>query len=499
MKNKQRSVLLFAGIFIGIVVGLIISSNFDWMMNSIAADRSAAAVPLGSSEPVPQELLVLQDFSKAFVAVAKIASPAVVTISSSTTVKQRFSHPLMDDPLFRQFFGVPEREQVMRGLGSGVIVNPEGYILTNNHVISEADAITVTIDKVEHTARVIGKDPASDIAVIKIDKNNLPTIKLGDSDKLEVGEWVIAIGNPFSDILEKTVTAGIVSAKGRSLGSGLGDGQLRYQDFIQTDAAINPGNSGGAMVNLRGELVGINTAIVGRSNVGVGFAIPINMARSIMEQLISSGKVRRGWMGVQLGEVDEEKAEYFGLEKPRGAQVAEVLKESPAESAGLKQDDIILKINNLEITSRDQLIAFVASQAPNSKLTLTIWRNKASRNITVTLGERPADEGLSSSGEPGEQSGKMGLDVRELTEQLARQYGYSGQSGVVISSVTPNSVADRKGLRQGDLILSVNDRGVTSVREFRAALRDIKAGGIVYLRIMRDKNVYSVALRTPRE
>lgn len=491
--------LLFAGIFIGIVVGLVISSNFDWMVQGIAADRDGAAVPLGSNEPVPAELQGLQTLSKAFVGVAKIASPAVVTINSSAVVKQKFSHPFMDDPLFRQFFGVPEREQVMRGLGSGVIVNPDGYILTNNHVISEADEITVTIDKVEHKAKIIGKDPASDIAVIKIDKTNLPTIKLGDSDKLEVGEWVMAIGNPFSDILEKTVTAGIVSAKGRSLGAGLGDGQLRYQDFIQTDAAINPGNSGGAMVNLRGELVGINTAIVGRSNVGIGFAIPINMAKSIMEQLITSGKVRRGWMGVQLGEVDEEKAEYFGLDKPHGAQVQEVLKNSPAERAGIKQDDIILKINDLEITSRDQLIAYVASQAPESKLTLTLWRNKAMKTLTLTLGERPADEDVTTGGESSEQSGKLGLEVRELTDQLARQYGYEGESGVVIAAVTPNSVADRKGLRQGDLIISINDQGVSSVREYRSALRDIKAGGIVYLRIMRENNVYSVALRLPRE
>ncbi|HQG45592.1 MAG TPA: PDZ domain-containing protein, partial [bacterium] len=280
---------------------------------------------------------------------------------------------------------------------------------------------------------------------------------------------------------------------------GLGDGTLRYQDFIQTDAAINPGNSGGALVNLRGELVGINTAIVGQANAGVGFAIPINMARSIMEQLIKSGKVRRGWIGVQLEDVDEEKAEYFGLDKPKGVQVGEVLKDSPALKAGLKRDDIILKLNDFEVTSRDQLIAWVGSQAPDTKITLTIWRDKALKTISLTLAERPADEALASEeGATTGQIDKLGIEVQEMTRQLARQYGYEGEEGVIITSIDPNSVADRKGLREGDLILSVNDTATTSVRAFRAALREVKPGGVVYMRIMRERMVYTVALRMPR-
>ena len=500
MEQKKRSVLLYTGIFIGIIIGLVLSSNFDWMVHSIAADRAESAVALGSNEPISPELAGLQNLSKAFTEVAKIASPAVVTINSSAVVKQNFRHPFMDDPFFRQFFNVPEQKQVMRGLGSGVIVNPDGYILTNNHVIKDADEITVMIDKVEHEAKVVGKDPASDIAVIKIDKKNLPTLNLGNSNELEVGEWVLAIGNPFSDVLDKTVTAGIVSAKGRSLGTGLGDGTLRYQDFIQTDAAINPGNSGGALVNLRGELVGINTAIVGQSNAGVGFAIPINMARSIMEQLIKGGKVRRGWIGVQLEDVDEEKAEYFGMDKPKGVQVSEVLENSPAQKAGLKRDDIILKLNDLDITSRDQLIAWVGSQAPDTRITMTIWRDKAIKTIPLALAERPADEELASSeGGEGAEVDKLGIEVQELTRQLARQYGYEGESGVVIASITPNSIADRKGLREGDLILSVNNDATTSVREFRTTIRTIKAGAVVYMRVMREQTVYTVALRMPRE
>jgi serine protease Do len=500
MNGKKRSVLLYAGILIGIVIGLVISSNFDWMMHSVAADRGESDVALGSNEPVSEELMGLQNLSKAFTQVAKIASPSVVTINSSAVVKQNFRHPFMDDPFFRQFFNVPDQKQVMRGLGSGVIVNPDGYILTNNHVVKDADEITVTIDKVEYEAKVVGKDPASDIAVIKIDKKGLPTVNLGDSDKLEIGEWVMAIGNPFSESLEKTVTAGIVSAKGRTLGNNLGDGSLRYQDFIQTDAAINPGNSGGALVNLRGELVGINTAIVGQSNAGIGFAIPVNMARSIMEQLIKGGKVRRGWIGVQLEDVDEEKAEYFGLDKPKGVQVGEVLKDSPALKAGLKRDDIILKLNDQDVTSRDQLIAWVGRQAPDTRISMTIWRDKALKILSLTLAERPAEEEAASEeqGATG-QADKLGLEVRELTSQLAREYGYEGQSGVVIASVDPNSVADRKGLREGDLVLSVNDITTTSVREFRSAVRGIKPGAVVYMRIMREETVYTVALRMPKE
>ena len=272
MKSRKNIVLLFLGVFIGMTAMLVLSANFSGLVGEVAASRNP--VPLGANEPVPEELAGLQNLSKAFVHVAQIANPAVVTINSTQTVKQP-SHPFLNDPFFRQFFDLPEgsQERVMRGLGSGVIVNPDGYIITNNHVISDADEITVTINRKEYEAKVVGKDPGSDVAVIKIEKSGLPTVNLGDSDKLQVGEWVMAIGNPFSDELQNTVTAGIVSAKGRSL-SGLGSGsRLTYQDFIQTDAAINPGNSGGALVNLRGELVGINTAIVGQANVGIGFAI----------------------------------------------------------------------------------------------------------------------------------------------------------------------------------------------------------------------------------
>jgi len=499
MKSKRTSMLLFVGVFMGIVVGLVLSANMNWMNRVVAAN---APVALGSNEPVSQELAGLQSLSKAFVAVAKQSNPAVVTINSKKTVKQRYTNPFMNDPFFRQFFQVPEdRDMVMRGLGSGVIVNPDGYILTNNHVIADMDEITVTIDRTEHEAKVIGKDPASDVAVIKIDKKGLPTIKLGNSDNLEVGEWVLAIGNPFSDVLEKSVTAGIVSAKGRSLGSGLGNGQLKFQDFIQTDAAINPGNSGGALVNLRGELVGINTAIIGQANVGIGFAIPINLAKSVMEQLIATGKVRRGYLGVQIGEVDEEMAESTGLDKPKGAYVQSVVKGGPADKAGIREDDIILKIKDTDINTRDQLTAYVASLPPDSKVDAMIWRNKEAKTLTVELGERPAEESLDkgSSSAP-QKAEKLGIEVQEVTKESIEEFELpENEDGVVISAVEANSPAERKGLQRGDLIQAVNGTVVKSVREFKTALGPINAGSVVRLRILRANMTFTVYLRVPKE
>jgi len=492
--------LLFVGIFIGVVIGLVISTNFDMVMKSVAADYRSSTIALGSSEPVAQELLGLQSLSKAFVAVAKQVNPAVVTINSSKTVKQRFTHPFMNDPFFRQFFQMPEqRDLVMRGLGSGVIVNPDGYILTNNHVIADMDEITVSIDRKEYDAKVIGKDPASDVAVIKIDKKNLPTIKLGDSDDLEVGEWVLAVGSPFSDILEKTVTAGIVSAKGRSLGNQLGNGSLKFQDFIQTDAAINPGNSGGAMVNLRGELVGINTAIVGQANVGVGFAIPINLAKSVMEQLIKTGKVRRGWLGVQIGDVDEEMAESNGLDGPKGAYVQSVVKGGPADKAGIKADDIILKFEGVDIKSRDQLTAIIASYAPDKQVDVSVWRDGATKVVPVSLGERPAEDQLAETVDQGAKAEKLGIGVQDLTSQLAEEYNLGDEQGVLIVDIEANSVAERKGLQRGDLIQSVNGQTVTKVRDFTAALRKVEAAAVVKLRIVRENMTFTVYLRMPKE
>jgi len=502
MRTRKNMMLLFLGIFIGIVTMLVLSANLNGLVGGASASRNEASLSLGSNAPIPDELQGLQNLSKAFAHVAKIASPAVVTINSSQTVKQR-THPFMNDPFFRQFFDLPEesQERVMRGLGSGVIVNPNGYILTNNHVVSDADEVTVTINRNEYEAKIIGKDPSSDLAVIKIDKTGLPTINLGNSQQLEVGEWVLAIGNPFVDELQNTVTAGIVSAKGRSL-SGLGGaGRLTYQDFIQTDAAINPGNSGGALVNLRGELVGINTAIVGQTNVGIGFAVPIDLAKNVMEQLISKGKVTRGWLGVYIQTIDEDMAKAMGLNKVSGALVQRVVDDGPAAKAGLQKDDIILRVKDVEIAGSEQLTNYVAGLPPGAMVDMVIWRDNKEKTLSVKLGERPTEEGVASEESTGteEHVQQLGITVQELTDALAERLGVENVKGVVVSRVTPNSPADRKGIERGDIITSVNNKPIKNVREYNAAMKGLKEDDVVLLRITREDTSFLRALRVPKK
>ena len=504
MKSQKFSAVFVFAVFIGIVVGLVIASNFDLTLRSLASDKDISAdearpVVLGSDEPMPEELVSLQELSKGFAKVAQMVSPTVVTINSQAIVKRRM-HPFFDDEWLRQFFNfeIPEQEQILRGLGSGVIVNPDGYILTNNHVIKDADEITVSIDGEEYEAEIVGKDPESDLAVIKIDKKNLPTIKLGNSDELQVGEWVLAIGNPFSEVLQSTVTAGIVSAKGRKLND-LGGGRIRYQDFIQTDAAINPGNSGGALVNLKGELVGINTAIVGQANVGIGFAIPINLARNIMEQLIAEGRVVRGYLGVLIGDVDEDMAKFYGLDEHKGAIVSQVVPDGPADRGGIKEEDIILKINDTEIRDADHLTNTVATIPPGTKVKVTVWRDGKEKVLTVELGERP-QEGLASAEEPKKKiENQLGIEVHDLTPELARRYGYEGDEGVLIVNVRRNSIAAREGLRAGLLITAVNRKPVRNVRDFNRIMKELEPGDIVLFRLKFRDSSFFRALRIPKE
>ena len=501
MKSRTFSLIIVLAVFVGLVAGLIFASNFNWTTKGVAADESESeAITLGSDEPVPQEVLNMQATSKAFVYVAKTVSPAVVTINSEKVVKRRPWHPFMNDEFFRRFFQFPEQEQeqILRGLGSGVIVNAHGYILTNNHVIEDADAITVTVKGKEYEAEIVGKDPASDIAVIKIDKDDLPTVKLGNSDELEVGEWVLAIGNPFSDILQNTVTAGIVSAKGRT-GLNIGGGRISYQDFIQTDAAINPGNSGGALVNLKGELVGINTAIVGQANVGIGFAIPINLARSVMEQLISKGRVIRGWLGVYIDDINEDVAKGLGLESAKGVQVPRVQEDSPAEKAGVKAGDIILKVNDKVIENADQLRNYIASLSPGTEVDLTIWRDGKEKIITVKLGERPSEQEMAKGETIDVAREKLGLTVQNLTDELAKRFGFEDEKGVLVADVRRGSPADREGIKVGDLIVSVNRKPVKNVSDFNDIVKELKPNDIVLLRLKRESMSFFRALRVPKE
>ncbi|MCI5142858.1 MAG: DegQ family serine endoprotease, partial [Candidatus Electrothrix sp. ATG1] len=390
------------------------------------------------------DLAMLNRSAKAFSSVVRKAGPAVVYIGVEKTSRNlsRGQLDMFNDPFFEHFFGKKFdrfRQEPspfkQHGAGSGFIISQDGLILTNNHVVDNAETIRVRLaDKREFTASVVGTDPQSDVALIKIDGKNLPTLPLGDSSKLEVGEWVIAIGSPFE--LSQTVTVGVVSAKGRSR-MGIND----YENFIQTDAAINPGNSGGPLLNIHGTAVGINTAIFSRSGgyMGIGFAIPINMAKSVEKQLRSNGKVTRGWLGLVIQDMNDDLAQSFGVDKAEGILVAEVTKGSPAEKAGVKQGDILLSLNGDKLNDATDLRNRVAMTAPGSQVKLRIVRDGRKKNIRVVIEEQPADfsRAMRIRAKKSENSllDNMGLTLQELTPELARQFGYNKGQGILITQV----------------------------------------------------------------
>jgi len=424
------------------------------------------AVPVTSAHD--DDLTSLRQTSKAFSSVAKKAIPAVVFIKVEKTVEAGQAVPFGNSDPFG-FFNDRQprqpREYRQMGQGSGFIISEDGYILTNNHVVSDADVISVKLnDGRELKADRIGGDEKSDIAVIKIDAENLPTLPLGNSDSLQVGEWVIAIGNPFG--LAETLTLGIVSAKGRNT-VGIND----YEDFIQTDAAINPGNSGGPLINLEGQAVGINSAIFSSSggSVGIGFAIPIDMAKNIKDQLVRNGKVTRGQLGVMIGELTKDLADYFGINTSKGVLVSDVLKASPAEKAGLEAGDIILKINGREVEGIGQLRNTIAMVAPGTKVKLLIYRNGKEKTVTVSIAELSdtiAQAGVS------ELPLKLGLTIEDLTEDSHRYYGLQPDEGILVTSVDSDSRAFEAGIRPGTIIISVNQKKVGSTKEFGEALQE---------------------------
>lgn len=399
-----------------------------------------------------------------FAELAEKHGPTVVNIYSTQTIQSRnlpynyfFDNEQLPE-LFRHFFDIPQTPQTPQqqlpaqkrtSLGSGVITSADGYILTNNHVVQDADEINVRLSNFEeYDAKIIGRDPKTDLALIKIEPTHpLVYAEFGDSDLLKVGDWVLAIGNPFG--FDHTVTAGIVSGKGRTLGDG------PYQNFIQTDASINPGNSGGPLFNMAGELMGINTAIYSRSggNIGLGFAIPANMAKSIFTQLRLSGKVTRGMLGVMIQPVTVDMARQFNLERSIGALVSQVIADSPAEKAGIKPGDIIVKFQDNDIVQMSTLPSLVAQTAVGTEAIVTLFRDGSRQELTVTIGELPED--ADPSGESTESAAKneLGITVQELTAELADSLGITEQSGLLITDVTPGSVAAEAGLKRGDLIL----------------------------------------------
>jgi serine protease Do len=422
-------------------------------------------------------------FQDGFAPMVKELIPAVVNVSSSRIVRTPGSanqSPFFSDPFFNQFFGgsmpkdfrAPPSAQREHSLGSGVIVNPDGYILTNNHVVDGAKDIKVLLgDKREFQARVIGTDAKTDIAVLKVDAKDLPEVAFGDSSKMEPGNFVLAIGNPFG--LNQTVTLGIVSATGRG-GLGIED----YEDFIQTDAAINPGNSGGALIDARGSLIGINTAIVSGGsggNQGVGFAIPGNMARNVMEQILKNGKVTRAWLGVSIQPVTQDIAKAFHLPETAGALVGDVTPDSPAGRSGLQTGDVVLAVDGQKVADSRALQLKIGSMSPGTTVKLTVFRNGATRDIQVKLGEAPAGAAKSAGSGEGQGEALRGISVSPLTPDVLSQLKLpSSTKGVVVDSVDPASPAADAGIRQGDVIEEVNHRPVAGPGEFNSAMESAK-------------------------
>ena len=466
---------------------LILGGAAAWVMEANStvhgAGRTVAINVAKDSDPQAERV----SFADGFAPVVQPVLASVVNVHASKIVKMSQQEmPFMNDPMFRQFFGQQfgqqdqqPQQQREHSLGSGVIVSSDGYILTNNHVVDGASDIKVSLqDKREFKAQVIGVDPKTDIAVLKIPATGLTPITFGDSARTQVGDFVLAIGNPFG--VGETVTMGIVSAMQRT-NLGIED----YEDFIQTDAAINPGNSGGALINVHGDLIGINTAILtgeeGGGNEGVGFAIPINMARGIMEQLVKSGKVSRGYIGVGIEAVTPDLAKAFGMSTPEGALVGEVEPDSPGAKAGLQRGDIILAVDGQPVPDERDLRLRIAAMSPGQTVKLEILRNGQKQTVSVTLVEYPEKQANASQGES-KSTALQGVQVDELTPQIARELQLpSGTTGVVITDVDPSSAAAEADLRRGDVIQEVNRQPVSDVEQYEKAIRATGNGEVLLL------------------
>ncbi|MBW6457550.1 MAG: Do family serine endopeptidase [FCB group bacterium] len=413
----------------------------------------------------------LKTISNQFIDVAESVSPAVVTITAQKVTKIRNPFGDFDFPFDFFGFNAPNREREYRSsaLGSGVIVG-DGYVITNNHVIDKAEEIKIVLhDKREFEATLVGADAKTDIAILKIEARGLPVAKLGNSDNLRVGEWVLAIGSPFSTRLGNTVTHGIVSGLARS-----GMQLSTYESYIQTDASINPGNSGGALVNLDGEVIGINSAIMSRSggSHGIGFAIPMNLARKVMNDIITSGRVVRAWLGVTIQELNQDLSQSLGLSDISGVLISDVMKESPAEKAKILSGDVIVEVNDQTVRTPSELQINIASRSPGESVKLTLIREGKKRSINVRLEEMPSDEPVITQSKTGEVD--LGFTVQGNSDELARQYGINTTEGVVVVNVAPGSEAQQKGIQPGDRIVTMERKNIKNLGEFTKTLDNVK-------------------------
>lgn len=490
--------ILVAGI--ALIGGALMAWNLELRSSAKHLDLLGAKKAEVAANPIPGSMA-----PNIFVELTKRVKPGVVNISTTKVIKgggrvfRHFSPPSRERDPFRDFFGedfferffgdIPQRDYVQRSLGSGFIIDREGHIITNNHVIEGASEIRVRLstDK-EFPAEVIGRDPKTDIALIKIKSwKDLPVVELGDSDKLEIGEWVMAIGNPFG--LAQTVTVGIVSAKGRVIGSG------PYDDFIQTDASINPGNSGGPLFNMQGEVVGINTAIVATGQ-GIGFAIPINIAKEIIPQLQKKGKVTRGGIGVYVQKLTPDLAKSFGLEQNKGALVADVIPGSAAEQGGIRRGDVIIKFNGKDIDEMNELPKTVAATPVGKAVEVVVLREGKQVTLKLKVGELK-DEPVAPTIEKAKF--ELGMSTQEITPEVARQLRLGETGGVIVAQIEPGSVADEAGIRRGDIIREVNGQSIRKLNDYQAALSKVKKGGVIRLLVKRgERNLY-ITLRAAKE
>jgi serine protease Do len=481
-------------ITIGVVIGMVLIANFNMDNKSIAGDRAAkiyteAETNWDSQGDETKATIANFNPNAMFVDIVEKVRPSIVSISTSKNVQ------VGQNPFYFFFREMPQdedhpREQRQEGLGSGIIISKDGYILTNYHVIKEVDELKVImIDNREYEAKVIGSDPATEIALIKVEANDLPVAVLGNSDNVEIGEWVMAIGSPLR--LKSTVTAGIVSALSRNIGIIQDRDTGGIENFIQTDAAINPGNSGGALLNLQGQVIGVNTAIATQTNyyMGYGFAVPINIAKSVVEDLMNFGEVKRGYLGVYIESVDPVKAKGVKLDKPRGVLIVNVIDGSAAEEAGLKEGDVILSVNGYEVNQSNELQAKVGVYNPGDKVELEVWRYGKKMDVTATLQSRDGEKSVAvkEKTEEKEKNVKnLGFKISNLNQKQLSDLDL--ESGIVVQSVEPFSAANRARISRGDAIYEVNGDEVESVSDFYDKIDKFKSGDVIQLKVRRVQN-----------
>jgi serine protease Do len=460
-----------------VALGLTVALATGWLASSQAQPTQA-----------PSKSAAAAATTGSFAKLAEAVKPAVINVSSQSKAGGRTRlEEHYGEEFYKRFFGNAPERMPRRGLGSGVIIDPSGIALTNAHVVEGASSIeVVTVDGAKHKGRVLGLDKKTDLAVLQLDgaTRSFPFVALGDSDEAQVGDWVIAVGSPFG--LQATVTSGIISAKARQIGAG------PYDEFIQTDAAINPGNSGGPLLNMRGEVIGINTAIV-RGGSGIGFAIPSNLARRVASELRTSGKVTRGWLGVSLQPLTSDLAASFGVKDGKGALVSDVAADSPAARGGLKTGDVILEFNGKKIEDPSALARAVAVARPGESGKLTVWRDRQQQTVEIKLGEMPGERAAASAGPSGSGRSGLGLTVQPVTPEIAKQLELKTPTGVVVSRVEPSGAAADAGLQRGDVIVEIDRKPVKSVEDFDKLMA--QAGGKqVLMRVQREGSALYVAL-----